>query len=306
MNRWFAVVALALIGVALVGCGGFSIGINGTTTILTDSYSAPLGDAVNAEVSIAMPFERGVITPLAEGTENLFEADLEYIGEIEFEADGGEISLQENNPDNLTYTGDETLDWDIRLNPKVPLALTLVIASGEFDADLRPFDLTALEIVLSSGRVGVALPAGTVPVTGNLVVSSGTVNVEIGEGAFYALESITVSSGTVNVNAAAGSLVVEDISVSSGDVSIAYGATLTTESSLDVSSGNVTVTLPEGVGGRVVVENLSSGNFNLPSSYTKIAGGDDEEGTWETANFADAETQITLNLSISSGDVTIR
>ncbi len=73
--------------------------------------------------------------------------------------------------------------------------------------------------------------------------------------------------------------------------------------------GSTSINVPEGVAVRLEA-NQGLGEVNVPSSFERISGNDNgdpsQEGVWETANFDDADVQITIVYDGGVGDLTLR
>lgn len=73
--------------------------------------------------------------------------------------------------------------------------------------------------------------------------------------------------------------------------------------------GSTSINVPEGVAVRLEA-NQGLGEVNVPSSFERISGSDNDdssqEGVWETANFDDADVQITIVYDGGVGQLTLR
>ncbi len=57
------------------------------------------------------------------------------------------------------FGGFERVDWDVRFNPEIPLALNLQTGAGKSDADLRDLKLTSLKVETGASQTNITLPA---------------------------------------------------------------------------------------------------------------------------------------------------
>ncbi len=290
------IVLLMLAGPGLGLAGDFSFNIhfgNGQQVdesgVRTRSLETSAEGVEAAKVRVAVAVEQGTITALPSGAANAFEADVEYIDDLHYSANGSggqlDIALYENVL-NKTYVGADPLTWDVRLNPDIPTDLTLEVSSGSINANLSGLNLTRLVLDGSSGSMSVRLPESDRPYEGSIEVSSGSITANAPDGSGFNLTAIDVSSGSAIVTVGDG---------------ISFSATV------EVSSGSAVIDLPDDAPVQVIVDNVSSGSATLPASYTRTAGDPEEdEGTWESASFSGAERPIVLHLSVSSGSVTVR
>jgi hypothetical protein len=286
VSAGLVLVTLLMLGAAAC-TANTPLSFNTTDEYKTESFSEPVEGAESVEVTLRMPSESMDITAL-EDSANLFEADVEFIGVMEFDTSGGasrRISLWEDNQ-SKSYNGTHNLQWDVRLRQGIPTSLNVDVSSGSLSADLADLDLTGLDVNLSSGSVSVALPAYDGGTRIAVDVSSGSVSLRIPEGAVVDFDGIELSSGSVNVTAGEG---------------VGFAT------SVDVSSGTVRFALPDDAPVRVSAE-WSSGGVDVPPAYRRVSGSDDDrEGVYESPSFAEADTdaQIVLTVSVSSGQVII-
>jgi len=290
------IIILLLVGPGLGLAGDFSFNFhigNGVQVdasgVQTRSLEAPAEGVEAATVSISVPMEHATITALPSGAANAFEADVEYVDDLSYSADGQngrlDIRLRENVL-NKTYVGADPLEWDVRLNPDIPTDLELHLSSGSIDAELGALELTRLVLDASSGSLEANLPESDRPFDGTIDLSSGEIAVIVPDGSGVNLTQIEGSSGSVT-----GSV---------GD-----GVAFTT--AIDVSSGSVVIDVPDGAAVQVNADRVSSGSVSVPGGYIRTAGQpDDDEGTWESEGFSAADRPIVLNIEVSSGSVTVR
>ncbi len=91
----------------------------------------------------------------------------------------------------------------------------------------------------------------------------------------------------------------------SGSIELKLPAASSFDGELDGGSGSITIVLPEGVGMRVTLDS-GSGGFQPDGRFTLISGERDDEGVWETKNYANADYKIELTIEQGSGSIQIR
>lgn len=168
-------VLLVLLGIALlIGWRG------GTRHLETVNDSAPLNGASRAQVTLKHGAGR---LGVRAGTDpNLLFAGT-FAGGVDKKASyqSGAAVLELKTPEeiwgNLGFPGTHGLEWDVALNPTVPLALKYEGGAAETQMDLSGLKLTGLEINTGASSTDVVLPppAGTMRV----VVHSGAASVKL-------------------------------------------------------------------------------------------------------------------------------
>jgi hypothetical protein len=274
---------------ALIGIGGViliivlmlvgpSLGWAGDTEVKTASFSEPLDDAASARVNLDLGISNTTISALADSPD-LFSADLTYMGDVEFVAEGETdkiISLSETNEAGdlgFNFFGfggnfdDQQLLWDVRLNPAVPIDLDIKGGVGEANLDLSTLNITALDISSGVGAVTLSLPTS---------------------GESY---EVSISSG-----------------VGQFDVTIPEGPNVTLN--IEGGVGQFTLDVPDNAG---VTLNAKTGvgQIELPSNYECVEGceGSDflgRDGSWQTQNSENADQRITITFEGGVGGLTVR
>jgi hypothetical protein len=237
-----------------------------------------VGDATSARVNLNLGIADTNITALSDSTD-LISADLSYVGEVEFVAEGETakvISLSQTDegdegPFNIFGFGwvfqGEDLNWNIGLSPEVPIDLSISGGVGAANFDLSGLEITDLNVSSGVGEITVNLPATSERFDAR--VSSGVGKI-----------SLTIPEGT-------------------GDVS------------LDINGGvgETTIDVPDGAGVRLEADS-GVGSVNLPSNFTRISGDDDnivgQSGTWESQGFAEADQQINITFKGGVGSLNVR
>lgn len=246
--------------------------------VRTETFVAALEDTTTAKVTLDVPFQEVIIRPLEE-SDNLIEAEVEYIGEVTFTADRGAVLLRERIGD-ATYTGEKPLRWNIRLNPDVDVVLEIEVDSGNVSLDASGLRITTLTLDTESGEINAQLPAS--PASVNVEVTAGEINVRIPDGADVDVTRVQVGSGSAALNIGADA----DVRVES----------------IAVESGRVRVDVPPETAVRLDVQDVAAGMVNIAYSMTRLDGTGSDEGLWETGGYAAAEHHVSLVVSsIGSG-----
>lgn len=256
---------------------GPSIGLAGSNLdVKTAAFNEPLEDAASARVNLNIGLGEINVKALADSN-NLIDANLTYVGEVEFQHEGQTdkfISLsQKNEAVNfgwdfipLLFNSEDKLRWDVGLSPNVPLQLDINSGTGGATFDLSELKLTELSVKSGTGGMTINLP---------VMETSYDVQVDSGTG-----------GGTINVQN--GSSVNMDI---------------------NSGTGGFTVDVPDEAAVRVIAR-TGVGGIDIPSSYNRVGGKDDnfigENGTWETSGFDSAEKQIIINFEGGTGGLTVR
>lgn len=232
--------------------------------VKTAHYSEPLGNTASATIRLAFSVGEVVVKTIDE-PDKLFEADLKYVGEIEYSVSGEEektIRLGQKRGDIVRPMKDalgwisnrEDLRWEIGINPHVPVRLDIDGGVGATRLDLSGLHLTNLDIDGGVGETNVSLPA---------------------TGTSY---DVDIDSGVGGIN-----------------VKIAEGAAL----KLDISGGvgGVNIQLPESAAASLRVT-TGLGGVSIPARFARVKGGSDfisKSGVWETSGFALAQQQIVIS-----------
>ncbi len=268
-----AVIALGTIALAVVlMLAGPSLGLVTVPEVKQATFSEPIGEATAADVQLNLSVGRAIVSALSDST-NLIEADLNYVGEIDFRAQGttrksislsqaGEVTSISTWPFASLFPGDETqqLRWDIRLSPDVPLVLTINGGVGETSLLLSDLQVSNLSINGGVGEMTVDLPTG--------------------EG--YA----------VSVNGGVGEF----------RLNVPQGATPTIR--IKGGVGGFTLDLPDGVAMRLEAD-TGLGEINMPGNVPQIRD-DDNNKVWETADYATASQRILVIFQGGVGGLTVR
>ena len=232
---------------------------------------APRDGASSARIEIGFSVGKASLTALAADSDNLFEARINYIGEYEFEVSGGAervVSLRQKGP--LPRGIGRIIGKDKELHWDIALApntpYQLSMTGGIGETDIDLSNLLVDAIKLDTGVGKVAL---TMPAQ---------------DKAFAA--SIDGGVGKTDVVIPAGS---------GGKLNINGGV------------GEVTVTVAADAALRLKAD-AGIAKVNLPKSLTRVKGGErfvGISGVWESANFAEAETQIIIDFDGGVGSFSL-
>ncbi len=195
-------VALALVVIFLVG--GRQLGLSSTVQIKTEKFTAPVGQATSASVLLALSDSPTTVSALPNNSD-LIEADLTYIGSINFRATGTlrkMVRLARDEADFLLFSPlywDASLNWKILLNPRIPTDLNINGGSGESRVDLSQLRLTSLKASMGSGTSAFTVPAQGPEPHVQAVGGSGSMDWTIPAGAAVELH-LSGGSGSINVH----------------------------------------------------------------------------------------------------------
>lgn len=184
-----AVVALVVVGPQLgltneSAAPLFHIG-DGFGEVKHDYYAEAVSGADSARIMLDAGSVHTEINALPAGSDTLFSADVDYLGTMRFDVQGGArrtVSLSEDRgPGTLFPPPGANMRWDIGLNRDVPTDLVLDLGSGSVNGDLASATLTDLELDSGSGSVDLSLPGGRYDASIN--TGSGSVRLDMGDGA---------------------------------------------------------------------------------------------------------------------------
>ena len=228
--------------------------------------------ATSAHIEIDFSVGKASLIALPTDSDNLFEAQINYIGEYEFEVSGLEerfIALRQKGrfPRGVGHIigNNNDLNWDIALAPKVPYHLSVKGGIGETEIDLSNLLADVVKLETGVGKVALTLP--------------------VQDRAFAA--SIDGGVGKTDVVIPAGS---------GGELDISGGV------------GEVTITVAADAAVRLMTD-AGIGKVNLPDSFIRIKGEDHFvgiSGVWESANFAGAKKQIIIDYDGGVGSFSLR
>lgn len=271
-----------------------SLGDKSDEEIKHGQFSEPVGDAASARVRI--DFSVGETTVQALSTpDNLIEADVTYVGEIELKATGEQEKVVHLSQaagaaewfrSAVGWFGSgQRLRWDIGLTPNIPLNLDLHGGAGRSTLDLSKLQLSGLNIGAGAGEFILQLPSGRYNARYSGGVGRSSISVPSG-----AEIDLMASSGAGEVN-----------------LDIKDGAALNARISGGVGQCNVTI--PADAAVRLEAR-TGIGSINAGGRLQRVSasGGDfwDKGGVWQTANYESAERKIVIRFDGGVGAFNIR
>jgi hypothetical protein len=234
-------------------------------------FSEPLGTAETATIVIGSSVGHVSLSALETST-NLFEADLDYVGEVTFVVDGTtdktvRLDAEAEGFDTgiLDAIDEDELQWTLGVSPEVPVTLEFSSGVGEFTLDLTGLTITGVSLNGGVGQTDLLLPAQD-------------------------------GSYSVRVNGGVGRLL----------VTIADGAEV--DLRIDGGVGEIVIDVPADAGVEVNAD-LGVGNINVPADYVLLSGGTQpiaSSGVWESPNFAEAEYRIAIDFDGGVGNLVIK
>ncbi len=262
----FGTVGLAILILVLAP----SLGLVTSTEVSTDRFTESVGAAESAQVEIDLSVGSITIDELSDSS-YLVDAEITHIGEIRFDSRGEgnkSITLQQEKglEFNLFDWPEEELEWDIRLNPDVPISLQLKGGVGEAQINLSALQVTGVDINLDVGGLDLTLPAMDERYIVKVQGGVGEVRITIPDGANI----------TLDLEGDVGDFIID----------VPDDADLRLEASTDVGDIRVPSSLRK-----------------VSGDDDDFVG---ESGTWETTGYGTASRRITIEFNGDVGDFTIR
>lgn len=265
----FIVVGTVLLLLALMVVGP-SLGLAGNSNVQTSRYTEPLDDSIAARMNI--DFSVGSVDMRALTDSNLLiDADLRYLGEVEFDTStaNGEtqVTLKAQNEGEQSFgffgfslgnmLGENDLRWAIGLTPSIPLDLNLKGGVGTNTLDFSGVQLSSLSYDGGVGETTISLPSG---------------------------------SYDLDLHAGVGGLRVNFVAETGVDARIEGGV------------GSVVLDLPDDAPIRLEVEG-TLGNISVPQGFTQLDKKQDidESGIWETASYSTADDSARIRIVFDGG-----
>lgn len=254
----------------------FFEGLGGDEELQTSEFSAPKGSAQSARLKVKFSVGKANIGALEPG-ENLLEATLKHIGEVEFKDEGDSerrLTLKQKEKPELSMgpikrgfralANRDDLEWTINLSPDVPLSL-------EVDGGVGPtvMDLSRLQVRKVDADTGV----GTMKLI--LPVQDAHIDVDVDGG------------------------------VGQTDIFVPDNADVMLD--LDGGVGATNITIPRNAAIQIKA-NGGLGAVNVPKNLKRL---DDKEfmemgGMWQSDGFELAERKIMIRYDGGIGQLTVR
>ena len=250
---------LVIAAVIYVLLNGAALGLEGQPEPRFESFTVEVGDTVSVDFDLELSIQEATVSVLTD-SDNLLEADIGHVGEIEFTVVGTEekfIDLLQRGIESwfpwvlLTEEDDELL-WDIRLSPDVPFDLKVAASTGRAELDMTGLQLERFRFDGSTGSSTIILPASEEGYDTHIDGSTGIIEI------VFPLESnLTVR--------------------------------------LDCGTGSVLLDIPEEAAVKLQVLDGGTGKLQLPDRLSKVSGrmGQDE-GVYKTADYETAAFQLVI------------
>jgi len=283
--------------------------INLSSELKHQDLVAPSDGVESAHIDLGLSSWPVTIDTL-EDSENLITASIDYTGSLDWQdtqANGAaQISLRHQQAFSLGQLFSSDAKWHFAISSDVPMELVLDGGSGPVTADLGKLQLTSFEYDGGSGPANLTLPSNsTETLTSFIDGGSGSLRISLPDGGDHQL-SLEGGSGSYNlsIEEPADLNLILNAASGSGYVNLAEGTSA--DITLDGGSGSTKIVIEGNPGIRLIIASQGSGSVYMPSSLTRTTFGDDEnEGTWETANFDSAEQQIIIRADLASGSFTL-
>ena len=274
-----AIIGLGTVGLAIVlMLVGPAMGLVSNPEIRAEHFSAPRDDASAARVDLDLSLGTFTITALNDSP-NLIEADLTYLGEVDFAVSGERekvVRLSQTKEVEFNWpfsllnfpfgNNDQELHWYVSLTPAVPLELNINSGVGDTRLDLGDLQIRELNINGGVGKTDLTLPAQEERYTAYVNGGVGELQITIAENA--------------------------DINLS-----------------IHGRVGQVTIDVPDGAAVRLEADG-GIGEINAGIGLVRISGDENnllgDEGIWETPDYRDAARRITIISDGSVGGLTMR
>ena len=203
-----------------------SIGMKGEEAINTGRFDAPIAGATSGRVRVDLSVGKANIHPLGD-SENLIEADLTYVGEINFTAQGETekiVNLSQASAVGEWFRGvfgwigsGQKRHWDVGLTTRIPLDLESHSGVGEGTYDLRDLQVSALRISGGAGEIHATLPKGVY--SAKIDCGVGETHLSIPAGAVVDLQASS-GTGEVHLDIADGAVVTARVRGGIGEMQV--------------------------------------------------------------------------------------
>jgi hypothetical protein len=260
-----------------------SLGFRGEEDLKTSHFSEPLGAAASARVRVDLSAGETVIRTLATA-DNLIEADITHIGEINFAVSGDTekvVSLSQASGAAewfrhvFAWIGSgQRLRWDVALSPNVPMDLDIHGGVGKCDFQLGALQARSISLNGGAGEIDITLPGSAEPYR---VAMNGGV-------------------GETDVIVLAGATLDLDIRAGTGEIDLEVREGAAVNATISGGVGEVKIRVPAGAAVRIEGK-AGIGDIHVPAGYTRLSGTDDfmsKSGVWQTANYDAATRKISI------------
>ncbi|HRF95001.1 MAG TPA: LiaF-related protein [Aggregatilineales bacterium] len=230
------------------------------------SVNEEVRGATSAQVKIGFSAGESIIKALT-ASDNLFEADLTYYGDVEFEVSGEaerviKLSQADVRVGRMVKNHKRTqVRWEVRLNPDVPMSLNITAPVGESNIDLTGLQVTELTYKGGVGQHHLNLSQSSTPYHARIDTGVGETH-------------ITVPQNTsVNLQVRGG-------------------------------IGETRIFVPQGVAIHLTASH-GLGEITVPEELERLSGRGGvvgKNGVWQSAGYADATQKITIHFQGGVGD----
>lgn len=250
----------------------------GDEEVKTTEISIARENATSASIEIDFSAGEHVLTALPAGSENLLEAKIVHVGEIDIREEGTErilVKISQRNPQvsrivdtiqqGFRAAANRTdLRWEIAISPDLPIDLEVDGGAGPVRLDLSNIQLEQLEVDSGVGTMEVRLP-----------VSENSYRVDVDSG------------------------------VGQTKIFVPDGANIDLD--IDAGVGLTELIVPATVAARIKGDS-GVGSIKLPDHFTRLKGKNDffESGVWETEGFELAERRLIVKYDGGVGQFTVR
>jgi len=210
---WIIVAAVFLVCFVPILCVGLITaalvtGVVSDVDLEETSFSEAFNDAESARIEISTGVGEINIDSLGDSN-NLFEGDITYFGEIDFTAGGGAdrvVRLEQLNVEENIFgvfdvfnivTNSEEVAWNIGLAPEVPITLDIESGIEDSTLNLDGLNLNAFAGNFGLGDISITLPQPEQSYTVDLNAGVGNIIIMLPEGAAVRLEA---NQGIGNLN----------------------------------------------------------------------------------------------------------
>lgn len=277
-QQWAVLITGAILALAFFGGQGRRWG-GGLGNVRTERSSAPLAGQASLEVSIRQG--AGTLRVDTVDSENAYEAVFTHNAGIRVRVNyaGGTLRISDDRP-RISGRG-FTNDWVVGISHRVPVELKVSTGAGR-----GAFDLTGLrgsaEIRSGAGEMRVAFREGPAAVD--------TLDLQAGAGRFEAVGLGYARARRIAARAGVGEFRLDFAGAAPGQ----------TDVELNGGVGRIVLTVPDGVGVRVIARGGLTSRLNLTGFASR---GRDEyvNAAWETAS---AKLEIRARLGV--GEVEVR
>ncbi len=274
-------------------------GLVGEVEVKTEQYAVPIENTTAAQIELGLSVGHTNVKALGESL-NILEADIAYVGEMEFSVSGEAIKqiklAQKTNFNNIgesikrsigfAVKGSNDLKWDVGLTKAIPLELRFGGGVGPAVVDLTDINLRGLTVDGGVGETTLTLPGTTDVYSATLEGGVGRTNLIVSKGAMV---NLTIEGGV-------------------GAIYITVEPDAHVNLKIKGGVGETKVEVPADAG---VSVNASGGlgNVAVPAHFTRLSTEENfmsRGGSWETTNYASSENKITIEYEGGVGQLVVR